>query len=249
MRAHAIFAVLFLMLQSVFWYDSYLVLPKMEVVPNVPGEETVEAISLGDKQFFFRYLGLQLQNAGDTYGRFTALYQYDFNKLYHWFRLLDKLDNESNYIPSMAAYYFSQTQNQPDVRYVIDYLNEHAQGRVEEKWWWLVQAAYLANHKLDNKALALKISKPLTQAQGIPLWARQTPAFLYEQRGEFDDALAIIENILSTTDDIKQGELNFMRHFVEERLDKLEQMSENKQRLQLSPEAEEKDSPEMSPTD
>jgi hypothetical protein len=235
MRLHVALAVVLLGLQSAFWYQTYLILPKMEVVPNVPGEETVKALSLGDEQFFFRLLGLQLQNAGDTYGRFTALYKYDFNKLYHWFRLLDKLNPTSNFIPSMATYYFAQTQNKPDVRYVIDYLVEHSEGRLKEKWWWRVQAAYLASHKLENKALALRIAEPLSAVEGIPLWARQTPAFLHEQRGEMDEALHIIDSILSNTDDIKQGELNFMRYFVEERLGKLEEMQHHKERLTPKP--------------
>jgi hypothetical protein len=75
----------------------------------------------------------------------------------------------------------------------------------------------------------------LSAVEGIPLWARQTPAFLHEQRGEMDEALHIIDSILSNTDDIKQGELNFMRYFVEERLGKLEEMQHHKERLTPKP--------------
>lgn len=227
MRSFIALAVVLFGLQATFWYHTSDVLPDMSIVPDVPSEATVKALSLGDEQFFFRLLGLQLQNAGDTFGRFTALKKYDFNKLYHWFRLLDTLDEHSNYIPSMATYYFSQTQNKPDVKYVVDYLIEHAAHRPEEKWWWLVQAIYLANHKLENPDLALKIANYLTGDYKIPLWAKQMPAFIHEQRGENDAALSIIENLLADQESLTQQELTFMQIFVKDRLNKMEQLQDS----------------------
>lgn len=221
--AIAIFTVI-LGLQIAFWYHTHDIVPDMSIVPNVPGEDTVQALSLGDSQAFFRVLGLQIQNAGDTFGRFTALKKYDYNKLYHWFRLLDQLDDDSNYIPSMATYYFSQTQNTKDVKYVVDYLIEHSAHRPDQKWWWLVQAIYLAGHKLEDQDLALKVATPLTHAKNVPVWVKQMPAFVYEKRGEMGAALKIIEGVLENTDKLSQGELNFMRYFVEERLDKLKEI-------------------------
>ena len=225
-------AIMLCGLQGAFWYHTHDIAPDMSIVPDVPGVETVEALSLGDDQFFFRVLALQLQNAGDTFGRFTALRDYDFNKLYHWFRLLDALDDRSNYIPSMATYYYSQTQNKPDVKYVVDYLIEHAAHRPEQKWWWLVQGIYLANHKLEDPDLALQMANYLKGGYDIPLWAKQMPAFIHEQRGELDAALVIIEGMLDDEENLTQQELNFMRHFVDERLQKMEQVSEDFDRAQ-----------------
>ncbi len=216
-----------LVAQIGFWSYSRAILPNMEIVPDVPGKETVKALSLGDEQFYFRLLAMQIQNSGDTYGRFTPLREYDYAKLKEWFLLLDTLDNKSNFIPSLATYYYSQTQNVPDVRYIVDYLVAHADGRVEEKWWWLIQAIYLANHKLENKELALEVGKPLMNAKEIPLWARQFPAFIYEQMGEPMQALYVIEHVLKSMEnqELDQGEFNFMKHFIEERLK--EEMPDN----------------------
>lgn len=223
MRQFIFLALVLCALQGSFWYHTHHIVPDMSIVPDVPGEETVKALSLGDEQFFFRLLALRIQNSGDTFGRFTALYKYDFNKLYHWFRLLDSLDDRSNYIPSMATYYFSQTQNKPDVKYIVDYLIEHAAHRPEEKWWWLVQAVYLANHKLEDSDLALKIARYLEGDYDIPLWARQMPAFVHEQRGELESAWVIIQNLLADEDSLTEQELRFMRVFVKDRLEKMEQ--------------------------
>lgn len=206
--------------QLLFWSQSRHILPNMAVVPDVPGKEVVKALSLGDEQFYFRFLAMRIQNAGDTYGRFTPLKDYDYSKLAKWFALLDTLDRRSNYIPTLATYYFSQTQNVPDVRYIVDYLADHARGRVEQKWWWLIQAIYLANHKLEDKDLALQVGKPLIDARTIPLWARQFPAFIYEQKGEPQQALYVMTHVMEGYEQeaLSCGEYNFMKYFIEERL-------------------------------
>lgn len=212
--------------QIAFWNHTRAIMPEMGIVPAVPGERTVRALSFGDEEAFFRLLALNIQSSGDTFGRFTALYKYDFNKLYHWFRLLDGLDNQSNYLPSMATYYFSQTQNPNDVRYLVDYLDEYTLGREKEKWWWVTQASYLAGHKMKDSNRALELAERLRGVKGIPLWAQQQAAFVYEGRGEYGEALDIIQEILKDPDQYSQGELNFMKYFIEERLGKMKEMDE-----------------------
>lgn len=223
--AIGLFAIL-LMLQGAFWYRTYEIVPDMGIVPDVPSEATLKALGFGDDQFMFRLRALELQNAGDTFGRFTALYRYDFNKLYHWFTLLGTLDDRSNYLPSMATYYYSQTQRKNDVRYIVDYLDEFSKGREQDKWWWTVQAAYLANHKMRDLDRAVAIASRLRDVRGIPLWAQQFPAFLYEEKGEFGSALAIIQNILENEERFSQTELNFMRYFASERLQRLDEIDD-----------------------
>lgn len=221
LRQYGLLLGLFLC-QVGYWVQSRHVLPDMSIVPDVPGREVVKALSLGDEQFYFRYLALIIQNAGDTYGRFTPLREYNYDKLSKWFHLLDMLDDTSDYIPSLATYYYSQTQNTPDVRYIVDYLRAHAEWRPEQKWWWIIQAVYLANHKLKDKDLALDIAKPLMDAKNIPLWARQFPAFIYEQRGETEQALFVMQHVLEGYENatLSREDFNFMKYFIEERIKK-----------------------------
>jgi hypothetical protein len=216
--------LLFAALQVGFWGATRGRLPSMDIVPDVPGQVAVKALSFGDEEFYFRMLALDIQNAGDTFGRFTELYKYDFRKLYAWFTLLDSLDDESDYIPFIASYYYSQTQHVGDVRYVVDYLYEHSYWRPEKKYWWLAQATYLAQHKLHDNDLALKMASPLEHAYDAPYWVRQLPAFVHENRGEMNDALRIIEDIQANSKNIPPSELKFMTYFVKERLKKVEKM-------------------------
>lgn len=195
--------------------------PELGYVPTPPTTSFLKGIALGDEQFMFRAMGLVLQNSGDTFGRFSALKLYNYKDLSQWFALQDMLDAQSNYMPSMAAYYFSQTQNVKDVRYLVDYLYEHSRRDVKNKWWWLMQAIYLANHKLEDPDLALKVAEPLSDP-GLPVMAQQLLAIVHEQRGELDQAFDIITEIQKHTADIEEKDLRYMEYFAEERLKRLE---------------------------
>ncbi len=216
-----------MLLQLGFWSQTKAITPPMNIVPEVPSREAVRALSFGDDEFFFRVLAFNLQNAGDTYGRFTSLKLYDAGKLYQWFTLLDTLNARSNMMPAMAAYYFSQTQHTPDVRYMVDYLYEHSSRDVGHKWWWLLQAIYLAQHKLNDMDLALKVSQPLVNPE-VPAWAQQMAAVVREKRGEFEDALSIMETIRDNAKEISDADLKYMTYFVKERLGKLEDKAPEK---------------------
>ncbi len=220
----------FAVLQLAYWVETKDIRPDLGVVPDVPGRIAVHALTFGDDQFYFRILAFNIQNAGDTFGRFTALRYYDFNKLYHWFNLLDELDARSNMIPSMATYYFSQTQNTEDVRYIVDYLYTHATRDIAHKWWWLMQSIYLAQHKLNDMDLALKVSQPLVNPV-VPVFAQQMAAVVREKRGEMEDALTIMDTIAKNAKEIPDADLKYMTYFVEDRLKKLDEAKKKEEML------------------
>jgi hypothetical protein len=211
-----------LLLQIIFWYNTKDIHPDMAIVPEVPGLSAIKAHSFGDEEFYFRVLALQIQNAGDSFGRFTALKNYNYQKLSEWFNLLDHLNSKSNFVPAIASYYYSQTQNVPDTRYIVNYLEKHSLKDLEHKWWWLAQAVYIANHKLGDKQLALRLAYKLAETPGkVPIWARQMPAFIHEQLGENEQAFIIIDRLLKDKDKLSPEELNFMYYFIKERLNKI----------------------------
>ena len=128
-----------LILQIMFWDSVKDIKPNLAITPEIPTANQTEAFSLGDHQAYFRIKTMELQMAGDTFGRTTALKDYDFPLLKKWFFYLDTLDSKSNFTPSIAAYYFSRTQNPPDVIYPLDYLEAHADIDPANKWWWYSQ--------------------------------------------------------------------------------------------------------------
>ncbi|NET71619.1 MAG: hypothetical protein F6K62_12000 [Sphaerospermopsis sp. SIO1G2] len=228
LRHYAILALALLITQAGFWYMSADHLPNLGIVPELSSKEELEMLSLGDHQLLFRIMAFRMNNTGDTFGRFSRLGDYDMEKIYHWFTLLDLFDNRSDHLAALSAYYFSQTQNEEDVTYLVDYLYEHSHTRPQEKWWWLAQATYLAMHKLEDHDRALEIANHLKGVADIPYWAQQMPAFVHEARGEEESAMLIMLAILREDDKLTQGELNYIRYFMEERI---KEQHEDVQRL------------------
>ncbi len=235
-KSAKIILALFLILQVMFWFKTYEIKPKLNVVPPLPSNQEIAAISFGDPQLYFRAMALNLQMAGDTFGRSTPLKDYNYPNLLKWFRLLDRLDEDclpqkdqttcrastSNYVPSMAAYYFSKSQRSKDVAYVLDYLEEHSMRNPEANWWWLSQSIYLANSVLRDKPRAIRIASELHKVKAeIPLWASQMEVFLREDMGEKEKAEEIMCETFQQAGHLKDApkrEQDFMIYFFQTRM-------------------------------
>jgi hypothetical protein len=230
LRIVKIFLIIFFIFQFLFWYKTENIKPKLGLVPKVPNKFIIKALSFGDEEFYFRTQAYKIQNAGDTFGRFSSLKDYDYKELFKWFMTLDNLDSRSNYVPSLAAYYYSQTQRKSDVSYIVDYLEQHADKNPDEKWWWYYQATNLANHIWGNQDRALRIAYKLKDVKAdIPLSARQLSAVMHKARGEDCEAIMLITEIAEDYE--KSGEdrklsdkqLNYMQHFIQRRINTLKE--------------------------
>lgn len=212
--------ILLLVTQVFMWYYTSKETPRLEIVPEVPTINQARALSLGDEQFYFRYLALDIQNAGDSFGRFTALRDYDYELLMKWFKLLDELDSRSQFVPAIASYYYSNTQNVEDNIYIVDYLESTYDRDPSERWWWLAMAVSIANFKLHDLDLALRLSFKLSNTPGgkIPRWAQQMPAIISAQMGQKEVALSIIKDLATKYDNYTQAEINYMNYFIREML-------------------------------
>ena len=233
LNSHKIFFYLFL-LTFVFQIFFWKFLEKnpqnnFELIPAPPTENMASILSLGDKEFLFRALGLRLQNSGDIFAGFVALKNYNYSNIYGWMKLLDSLNYESNFIPSLASYYYSQTQKTEDSIYIINYLDEHASQDIDKKWWWMLQAVYVAKKNLKDEDLTLKLAYKLSENNNpkAPLWTKQLAAFFHRDLGNDCLAFKIVENLIKEVEDGKRTssveDLNFMRFFIKERLKNLKE--------------------------
>ena len=225
--SHKIFLYLFILtviLQGFFWYKTENIKPQYDIVPAVPSPYFIRAASLGDNQFLFRILSFRIQNAGDIFAGFVALKKYDYSRLYNWWSLLDELDFKSNLLPALVSYYFSQTQNKEDVTYAIKYIQNRANKDLNAKWWWLFQGSYLASNVMKNNALALEMAKQLSinTDPNAPLWTKQMYAFMNARYGNDCVAFKVISDMIEEDKNgvrkFSASDMNFMRHFVNERL-------------------------------
>jgi len=236
-RGYPSVLMVFLLLQGGFWYLTHQRVPDMTIVPTPPGKATLDVLAFGDGEFLFRSMAFIMGNAGDTFGRTTPLYKYDLDKVHRWFSLLDNYNRESNLLPSLAAYYYSQTQRREEARHMVYYLKEHALADIGKNWWWLVQATYIALHRVEDSDLALEVATPLANAPGVPVAMQQLPALVHEQRGEFGDALYIMEGILDSEQEIPESDLRYMNYFIDERINKLDELDEKARRRLGAPPA------------
>lgn len=213
--------------QILFWYKTEKIKSAFELVPAAPNPYLISAISLGDNEFLFRALAMRLQNSGDVFAGFASLKNYDYSHIFDWMKMLDDLNSKSNFVPSLASYYYSQSPKAEDARYLIKYLDEHCEKNIDENWWWLFQAIFIAKKNLADLDLALKLANKLAKnnAKNAPLWTKQMPAFISEEMGDGCMAFGVIEKLIKESESgvrtISVDEMNFMRHFIKERLAKL----------------------------
>jgi hypothetical protein len=190
-------------------------------VPPVPSAAGAAAFALGDGQFAYRTMGLMLQNFGDSGGRVTNFKEYDYERLVQWFRLMESFDARANFVPHLAAYYFSAVDDPHKLSLLADYLHEAGSVPVEGKWQWLAQAVYLKRYKVNDLETAYKWSVELSELEDptVPSWARQMPAFVKNAEGDKQAAYAILVSMLkSGVGKMPREEVNAITDYICDRV-------------------------------
>ncbi len=213
LKIYAVFLVV-LILNVAYWWATHRLYPKWINVPNAPTENGLLLSFLGDRSFAYRSWALGLQNFGNIGFETQPLKNYNYAELNRWFFLLDKMDPYSDSVPMLVAFYFSATQNPKEhIPYLISYLEEVGARPEGQKWRWLVQAVYLARHKLEDKQEALRISYKLKDMYqpGMPAWVLNMPAFISLDMGDKQVAYDLFVEILkSSAQDLHPNEVNWM---------------------------------------
>lgn len=208
-------------LNLLFWLGSQDVYARWEGVPPVPTKRGAIMMTLGDPEFSYRFLAMALQNLGDVGRDVTPLKSYDYRRLGQWFSLLHELDPASDHVPMVAAYYFGATKVPKDAAVVVDYLRVAGSIPLGEKWRWLVHAAYLAQYRVHDIQLALKLAYEVAKLPGsetLPQWARQMPAFVLGSSGDKEAAKQLMANMLITEKNLHPQELSMMKLYLIEQL-------------------------------
>ena len=193
-----LFVIFFVFIQGTIWFlYTKNIKPDFTITPNPPSQTEKAFLSFGDNQLLYRIYAFQLQNAGDTFGETIPLKDYDYEKLEKWFYSLEELDEISDYVPSIAGFYYAQSQNPKDVIYVINYLKDHADKNPVKNWRWYSDAAYLANTKLHNHKLAVNLAQNILNIndKSIPAWARFMAIFLSEKTDDYCKTIQLIAQI------------------------------------------------------
>jgi hypothetical protein len=211
-----------LALNLALWTGSHKLYARWAGVPPVPSKPGAAMMTLGDPELSYRTGALTLQNLGDSGGQVTPLEAYDYAALGRWLDLLDDLDPASEHLPAVAAYYFGMVRDKPEsTAVIVRYLTKVGRRPVDDKWRWLTQAAFLAQHRMKDLHLALDIAYTLSKmrpADGreLPAFAREYPAFILREQGEKDAARRLMEEQLLIEQN--PGEVNYIKSFLIEQI-------------------------------
>lgn len=217
-----VFLLIALILQLSLWWAVRGQQARWTNVPPAPSYAGAAALGLGDPQFAYRAAGVMMQNLGNNGGRTTRFDDYNYDALAAWFSLADKLDPQADFMPFLAGYYFGAVDDPLKAARVVDYLAEQGMKSYPQKWRWLARAAFLARFSEKNTDKALKLSEwlaALYPAVPLPLWARQMPVFILQERGEREAALAMtLETLRAGVGTLPPQEINTMVDYMCHRL-------------------------------
>ena len=225
--------ILTLCTQFYVWYNwTSKIKYNFKITPLPPSSIEMNTFALGDKTFLYRLYGFQLQNAGDTFGETMPLKDYDFEKLEKWFYALTELDDKSEYVPSIAGFYYSSSQNYSDNKYIVNYLVDFADKNPEKYWRWYATSAYLAKYKLKNEELAFNIAKKMLNInnQNMPFINRAMALFMLNEKDLHTcKVVLMVKNLIESGDlesilkdkyfSTKEGNYNMLFKLIKYRLD------------------------------
>lgn len=171
---------------TLFSYSAFNMRDTWPGIAPAPSKEAALFYGYGDQQLSYRNVGLILQNAGDTGGRVTNFRDYDYNIIEEWLWLSDALDPKANYVPSLAAFYFSAAKEPDKIRHLVDYLAHVGSDPTGERWRWLGHAVYLSRFATKDQAKALELARKLAamDAPDMPVWTKVMPAYVQNAMGD-----------------------------------------------------------------
>jgi len=211
----------FLLAQVCFFVVFRSTKPSFIITPYPPTQREIQLKSLGDVQFFYRYLCLVLQNAGDKFGIISNFSKYNYVLLTDWFRALDHLDPKSNYVPLIASNYYSGTKDPKSIKLIVDYLVEFSKTDPAKNWRLLTHAAYLSYDKIHDVDLTRQIVENLSSIKddSVPMWARAIGAFYMEKSHDYCSANRFLSRIdekaLREIEQTKEEDLFLQRMLVQ----------------------------------
>lgn len=181
-------------------------------LPEPPGEVMLTAMSVGDKVTFSKVLTLWLQAFDNQQGQSVSFHDLDYDKVVGWLRSILYLDRNTHYPMLNATYVYSFVQDPVKVRKMVEFVREEFANDPEAYWHWMASATSIAKNEVDDLELALEMAGELHGAtegiEGVPSWARQMKAFLYQDLNRFDEAVTFLENLVEGGEVTDENEFN-----------------------------------------
>ena len=221
-----IWIIIFFVAQICVWFFAHTIKPKYIITPFPPTKTEIEAMSFGDRQLLFRMLVFKIQNAGDAIGQYHNFNEYDYKKLRTWFEALDDIDSHSEYIPYMAAYYYSIVRNVEKSKIIADYIANYASADPQKHWRLMTTALYIYKTQVPHSENEIYAIGELLLTQKIPMWAKALAAFFLKESGDICASYELIMKV--TADEEISSDDNIQDRFLIETLNEnIEQLKKH----------------------
>jgi hypothetical protein len=198
--------VLFQRLNPPAWSDAY-------DLGNPPPAAMIRAATLGEDVLAGYFLTLYVQNFNMHLGLATPLAAIDRSKVIRWLDLGLDLDPDSGYPLLLASRHYGETGTSAQQRTMLDWVRGRFEERPNQRWPWLAHAVYVARHELNDMPLAEHYAADLrtrVDDPKAPSWVRQMDLLLRADRGEAEDARAILGALIAAGQIRSPAELQFL---------------------------------------
>jgi len=149
---------------------------KTENLSEPPNIILLKNLSLNEPALTSRLLSIWLQDFDYQRGKSLNYDQLDYKKLTEWLNSIQELDQNNRYPLLSASHIYSTVKNPEKLQQIIIFVEQQFKSNPEKNWPWMVKMVLLAQHKLQDNKLALRLSQKLmtlTQGKKVPSWVKQ----------------------------------------------------------------------------
>lgn len=224
-KVATLFLIVALGAQLAFGFSMRDVRPNWEILEPPMSDRALAAASFGDRQFLYRIMAMELQQAGDDGGRVVPIKDYDVELVVAWLEMLDRLDVRAHHHVGLAMRYFSLNQDKLATEPLVRYAMRHVDRDPRRKLDWLSQALMIAEVRLKNPTLSLEIADQMGRYEfpDVNPIAYQIAPVMREKMGDLRGAVAGMERALRLTRDrATPAEIGSMEDFIRDVTARLE---------------------------
>ena len=169
-------------------------------LPSPMSQTKLSAISLGDKVFTAKALMLWLQAFDNQQGQSLSFSELDYDKIVEWLEEISDLDPKSAYPLMSAANIYAELNVPEKIRKMVDFIAGEFDENPALNWQWMVTAATLAKHKLEDPEYALELARRLRVGtkgiESVPNWVRQMEIFLLQDQNSYDASASLVLSLI-----------------------------------------------------
>jgi len=143
----------------------------------------------------------------------------DYDVVQAWLLRILQLDPQGQYPLLAASRLYAEIPDAAKARKMLDFVYEQFALDPDRRWPWLAHAAAVAKHRLHDLPLALRYAAAIpahATGPGVPLWAKEMPAFIAEDMNELDTARLMIGGFLASGTVKDPAEIRFLDQQLKE---------------------------------